>query len=78
MIFSSYFRPDQKFDTLFHTYFSCNTVDVTISGGLLLMVLSPNVASPRKYTQFKTLGHKPYPISDQNSQNQYPILDQND
>ena len=43
------------------------------------MVLSSNdeeVASSKKHTQFKTRVHKPYPISDQNGQNWYPISDQ--
>ena len=45
------------------------------------IVLSPNdeeVASSKKHTRFKTRVHKPYPISDQNGQNWYPISDQND
>ena len=45
------------------------------------MVLSPNdeevANSSKKHTQFKTRVHKPYPISDQNGQNWYPISDQN-
>ena len=45
------------------------------------MVLSPNdeevANSSKKHTQFKTRVHKPYPISDQNGRNWYPILDQN-
>ena len=47
-----------------------------LADGLLL----PNdkeVASPKKHTQFKTIVHKPYPISDKNGQNRYPISDQN-
>ena len=46
------------------------------------MVLSPNdeevANSSKKHTQFKTRGHKPYPISDQHGQNWYPISDQNE
>ena len=45
------------------------------------MVFSPNdeevANSSKKHTQFKTRGHKPYPISDQNGRNWYPISDQN-
>ena len=44
------------------------------------MVLSPNdeevANSSKKHTQFKTRVHKPYPISDQNGRNWYPIPDQ--
>ena len=45
------------------------------------MVLSPNdeevANSSKKYTQFKTRVHKPYPFSDQNGRNWYPVSDQN-
>ena len=45
------------------------------------MVLSPNdeevANSSKKHTQFKTRVHKPYPFSDQNGRNWYPISDQN-
>ena len=45
------------------------------------MVLSPNdeevANSSKKHTQFKTRVHKPYPISDQDGRNWYPISDQN-
>ena len=45
------------------------------------MVLSPNdeevANSSKKYTQFKTRVHKPYPILDQNGRNWYPVSDQN-
>ena len=45
------------------------------------MVLSPNdeevANSSKKHTQFKTKVHKPYPGSDQNGRNWYPISDQN-
>ena len=41
------------------------------------MVLSPNdeevANSSKKHTQFKTRRHKPYPVSDQNGRNWYPI-----
>ena len=44
------------------------------------MVLSPNdeevANSSKKHTQFKTRVHKPYPISDQNGRNWYPISHQ--
>ena len=44
------------------------------------MVLSPNdeevANSSKKHTQFKTRVHKPYPISDQNGRNWYPISNQ--
>ena len=44
------------------------------------MVLSPNdeevANSSKKHTQFKTRRHKPYPVSDQNGQNWYPISNQ--
>ena len=86
-----YFRPDHKFDTLFQTWspkarretrervtnrYGTYTVGVNIKWE---MVLSPNdeeVASSKKHTQFKTRVHKPYPISDQNGRNWYPISDQ--
>ena len=45
------------------------------------MVLSPNdeeeTNSSKKHTQFKTRRHKPYPVSDQNGRNWYPISNQN-
>ena len=53
------------------------------------MVLSPNdkevassrsrsaPASSKQHTQFKTRVHKPYPVSDQNVRNWYPMSDQN-
>ena len=45
-------------------------------------VLSPNneevANSSKKHTQFKTRVHKPYPISDQNGRNWYPISDERD
>ena len=45
------------------------------------MVLSPNdkevANSSKKHTQFKTRGHKPYPISDQYGRNWYPVSDSN-
>ena len=45
------------------------------------MVLSPNdeevANSSKKHTQFKTRRHKPYPVSDQNGRNWYPISNQN-
>ena len=45
------------------------------------MALSPNdeevANSSKKHTQFKTRVHKPYPISDENGRNWYPISDQN-
>ena len=83
-----YFRPDQKFDTLFQTWspgarrvtscYGTYTVGVNIKRE---MVLSPNdeevANSSKKHTQFKTRVHKPYPISDQNGRNWYPISDQN-
>ena len=44
-------------------------------------LLSPNdkevANSSKKHTQFKTRVHKPYPISDQNGWNWYPISDRN-
>ena len=44
------------------------------------MVLLPNdnevANSSKRHTQFKTKVHKPYPISDQNGRNWYPISDQ--
>ena len=44
------------------------------------MVLSPNdeevANSSKKHTQFKTRRHKPYPVSDQNGRNWYPISNQ--
>ena len=70
-----YFRPDQKFDTLFQTWSPARRV--TGAHEKLLrhvhsswLVLSPNdeevTNSSRKHTQFKTRRHKPYPVSDQN------------
>ena len=45
------------------------------------MALSPNdeevANSLKKHTQFKTRRHKPYPVSDQNGRNWYPISNQN-
>ena len=76
--FLPYFRPDQKFDTLFQTwrpgarrvtscYGTYTVVGVNIKRE---MGLSPNdeeVANlSKKTSQFKTRVHKPYPISDQN------------
>ena len=88
-----YFRPDQKFDTLFRPealepgawpervtscYGTYTVVGVNIKRE---MVLSPNdeevANSSKKHTQFKTRVHKPHPISDQNSRNWYPFSDQN-
>ena len=76
-----YFRPDQKFDTLFQTW-SPGAWRVTVARNKLLrhvvgvnikreMVLSPNddevANSSKKHTQFKTGVHKPYPVSYQRS-----------
>ena len=79
-----YFRPDQKFYTLFpealepgawperatSCYGTYTVVSVNIKRE---MVLSPNdvevTTSSKKHTQFKTRVHKPYPISDQNGRN---------
>ena len=88
-----YFRPDQKFDTLFQTwspgarrvteratscYGTYTVVGVNIKRE---MVLSPNdeeaANSSKKHIQFKSRVHKPHPISDQNGRNWYPISDQN-
>ena len=45
------------------------------------LVLSPNdeevANSSKKHTQFKTRRQKPYPVSDQNGRNWYPIFNQN-
>jgi len=73
-----YLWPVQKFDSLFTTV-AADTVAPNISyEGLLLLVINKdeNVAS-KKHTQFKTRVLKPYPICNQNGQNQYPIYDQN-
>ena len=84
-----YFRPDQKFDTLFQNWSPgarrvtscCGTYTVVGVNIEREMVLSPNdeevANSSKKHTQFKTRVHKPYPISDQNGRNWYPISDQN-
>ena len=73
-----YFRPDQKFDTLFQNWSAgarrvtscCGTYTVVGVNIEREMVLSPNdeevANSSKKHTQFKTRVHKPYPITDQN------------
>ena len=98
-----YFRPDQKFDTLFQPclkkfdtlfqtwsprawrgaecmtsfYGTYSVVGVNIKRE---MVLSPNdeevANSSKTHTQFNTRRHKPYPVSDQNSRNWYPVSNQ--
>ena len=98
-----YFRPDQKFDTLFQPclkkfdtlfqtwsprawraaecmtsfYGTYTVVGVNIKRE---MVLSPNdeevANSSKTHTQFNTRRHKPYPVSDQNSRNWYPVSNQ--
>ena len=83
-------RPDQIFDTLFQTWSPGARRVIGARDKLLRhvhgvsikkeMVLSPNdkeVASSKQHTQFKTRAHKPYPVSDQNVRNWYPMLDQN-
>ena len=79
-----YFRPDQKFDTLFKTWRPVARRVTSCYGTYTVkreMVLSPNdelaANSSQKQTQFKTRVHKPYPISDQNGRNWYPISNQN-
>ena len=88
-----YFRPDQKFDTYFRPealepsawpermtscYGTYTVVGVNIKRE---MVLSPNneevANSSKKHAKFKTRRHKPYPVSDQNGRNWYPISNQN-
>ena len=76
--FLQYFRPDQKFDTLFQNWSPgarrviscCGTYTVVGVNIEREMVLSPNdeevANSSKKHTQFKTRVHKPYPITDQN------------
>ena len=76
--FLQYFRPDQKFDTLFQNWSAgarrvtrcCGTYTVVGVSIEREMVLSPNdeevANSSKKHTQFKTRVHKPYPITDQN------------
>ena len=76
--FLHYFRPDQKFDTLFQNWSPgarrvtscCGTYTVVGVNIEREMVLSPNdeevANSSKKHTQFKTRVHKPYPITDQN------------
>ena len=76
--FLQYFRPDQKFDTLFQNWSPgarrvtscCGTYTVVGVSIEREMVLSPNdeevANSSKKHTQFKTRVHKPYPITDQN------------
>ena len=82
----------KKFDTLFQTwsprawrgaermtsfYGTYTVVCVNIKRE---MVLSPNdeevANSSKKHTQFNTRRHKPYPVSDQNSRNWYPVSNQ--
>ena len=83
-----YFRPNQKFDTLFQTW-SPGARRVTSCYGMYTvvgvnikrkMVLSPNdeevANSSKKHTQFKTRRHKPYPVSDQIGRNWYPVSNQ--
>ena len=84
-----YFRPDQKFDTLFQNwspgdrgvasgYGTYMVVGVNIKWEMVISPDDEEVAnSSKKHTQFKTRVHKPYPISDQNGRNWYPISDRN-
>ena len=82
-----YFRPDQKFDTLFQTWspgarrvtscYGTYTVGVNIKREIVLSPNDEEVASSKKHTQFKTRVHKPYHISDQNGQNWCFFSDQN-
>ena len=71
-----YFRPDQKFDTLFQTwspgarrvtscYGTYTVVGVNIKGEMVLPPNDEEVAnSSKKHIQFKCRVHKPHPISD--------------
>ena len=55
----------------------CTIVGVNTKREMVLLPNNNEVAySSKRYTQFKTKVHKPYPISDQNGRNWYPISDQ--
>lgn len=64
---------------IFNTLFMAVDLNI-ICEGLYLMVLSITWKRSflKKHNYFKTKVQKPYPITNQNSQNQYPIYDQND
>ena len=79
-----YFRPEalelgawsEHVTSCYGTY---TVVGVNIKREMLLSPNGEEVAnSSTKHTQFKTRVHKPYPISDPNGRNWYPISDQND
>ena len=73
-----YFRPDQKFDTLFQTwspgaqrvtscYGTYAVIGINIKREMVLSQNDEEVAnSSKKHTKFKSRRHKPYPISDEN------------
>ena len=67
----SCFRPEALEPSAWPEHVTCCYGTYTLVGVNIIreMVLS------EKHTQFKTRVHKPYPISDQNGLNWYPILD---
>ena len=78
-----YFRPEalepgawpERVTSCYGTY---TVVGVNIKREMVLLPNDEEVAnSSKKHTQFKTRVHKPYPISDPNGRNWYPISDQN-
>ena len=76
-ILTSYFRPEalERMTSCYGTY---TVVGVNIKRE---MALSPNdeevANASKKHTQVKTRRHKPYPVSDRNGRNWYPISNQN-
>ena len=88
-----YFRPDQTLIPYFRPealepgawpervtscYGTYTVVGENIKREMVLLPNDEEVAnSSKKHTQFKTRVHKPYPISDQNGRNWYPVSDQN-
>ena len=90
VIFPTLFQTWSKFDTLFPEALkpgawperptSCYGTYTVFSVNIKReIVLSPNdeevTNSSKNHTKFKTRVHKPYPISDQNGRNWYPISD---
>ena len=78
-----YFRPEalepgawqERVTSCYGTY---TVVGVNIEKEMVLLPNDEEVAnSSKKRTQFKTRVHKPYPISNENGRNSYPISDQN-
>ena len=78
-----YFRPEALEPSAWPEFVTscCSTYTVVGVNIKRKTLLSPNdkevANSSKKHTQFKTRVHKPYPISDQNGWNWYPISDWN-